>query len=138
MKQKTIFDLLTDITYNKVKWSDQSDVDKKKFQPYMIHRFLSMNPDYIDVIAECLPLISNLSSDLIYKFYLDLIPKRKTFNKYISSKSDGDRNVKLIEFIAAQNQLSCDEVEEYLKFNTKQDLIEYIEMFGYTKKEFGL
>ena len=138
MKQKTIFDLLTDITYNKVKWSDQSDVDKKKFQPYMIHRFLSMNPDYIDVISECLPLISNLSSVLIYKFYLDLIPKRKTFNKYISSKSDGDRNVKLIEFIAAQNQLSCDEVEEYLKFNTKQDLIEYIEMFGYTKKEFGL
>ena len=49
-KPKTIFDLLTDITFNKVGWDKQTDHDKKQFSPYMINRLLSMDHNMIELV----------------------------------------------------------------------------------------
>lgn len=148
-KPKSIFDLLDDVCFKKVPWEEQSQVEQKKFQPYMIHRFLSMNLDYLDLIAECLPLTSNLNGELTYKFYLDLLPKKKSYAKYIGNKADkeGKSHQKVIEFMAQKLRISENEAEEYLGITFElpdgySNLVEWIKMYGYNdkqiNKEFGL
>ena len=45
-----IFDWLNQITLKKGKWESFSESDQKKFQTYIINRFLSMNMEWIDII----------------------------------------------------------------------------------------
>lgn len=148
IKSKTIFDFLNDLSFNKILWKDQLESDRKKFQPYMINRWLSMHPDYLDLVAECQSVTNNLSAKEFYSFYLDLLPKKKFFTKYISSKTEKDPNrKKLISFMADKIQGSESEMEEYLEILMEQDtgytdLKSWLKLFGYgdkeIKKEFGL
>jgi hypothetical protein len=45
-----LFDWLNEITYSKRPWDNFTNEDKNEFNIFMIHRFISMNPDYIDVV----------------------------------------------------------------------------------------
>ena len=45
-----IFDWLNEISYNKSDWSSFSKEDQDTFNPYMINRFISMKPNYIDIV----------------------------------------------------------------------------------------
>jgi len=126
---KTIFDILNDLTFNKVQWKDQ---EQKQVQPYMLNRLLSMNPDYLPFVAEVQPITDLLNTEQYYNFYLDLLPKKKTFNKYISSKSD--KNVKLLKFLAEKIGCSSREVELYLEVDSN-GIKEYLTKFGLTEKE---
>ena len=45
-----LFDFLNQITYYKQPWDTFTDDDKAEFNTYMINRFISMNPDYVDVV----------------------------------------------------------------------------------------
>ena len=129
VKTKTIFDILNDLTFNKVPWSEQ---DQKQVQSYMLNRLLSMNPDYLPIVAEVQAITDLLSPEQYYNFYLDLLPKKKTFNKYISSKSE--KNVKLLSFLAKQLQCSAREIEMYLEVDSR-GILEYLTKFGLTEKE---
>ena len=46
---------------------------------WMLNRWFSMHPDYLEIIAECQSMTDNLSPELFYKFYSDLLPKKKFF-----------------------------------------------------------
>ena len=139
MKQKTIFDILNDLTYNKVKWEDQ---DQKQVQPYMLNRWLSMHPDYLEIIAYCQPTTDLLNPEFYYKFYVDLLPKQKFFTKYQTGKKDEKVNSNLIAFLSQRLELSFKEIDDLLEVVNHDDLKEYIKGHGYTdkqlKKEFGL
>lgn len=136
---KTIFDILNDITFNKVKWEDQ---DQKQVQTYMLNRWLSMSDEYLDIIAYCQPTTDLLTPELYYKFYVDLLPKRKFFTKYISGKKESSYSEPLLIFLCERLELGIEEVEEMLMFLTKEELREYIRSFGYDdkkmKKDFNL
>lgn len=135
IKQKTIFDILNDLTFNKVSWKDQ---DQKKVQTWMLNRWFSMHLDYLDLIAECQPLTDTMTTEQWYKFYLDLFPKQKFFTKYIKSKSEKeDSKVKLIEFLSSKLETSQNEMEEYIEllipFYTNE-VKEFIKRYGYDDK----
>lgn len=145
-KNKSIFDFLNDITYNKVSWSQQSESDKKKIQTYMLNRWLSMHLDYLELIAECQPVTDNLSTQQYYQFYFDLLPKKKFYTKYISSKSD-KKYSKVIDFLSEKLQISKSEMEECIDVLLELPdgftiLKEEIKRYGFTEKElnkeFGL
>lgn len=143
MKQKTIFDLLNDITFNKVAWKDQLEVDRKMVQPYMLNRWFSMSKEYLDIIASVQPLTDILNPEQYYEFYRDLLPKKKFFVKYIKSQVEkDDKQLNLINFLSQRLQLSEREVKDLLEFTTKQELEEYIRGCGFNdkqlKSEFGL
>ena len=55
--KRTLFDHITNITsVQNPKYWDTLDVDSKKtWSNYMIHRFLSMNPEWIEVLSEIQP-----------------------------------------------------------------------------------
>jgi hypothetical protein len=81
-KKMSIFDWLKEITYNKSPWNSFSEEDKESFNVYMTHRFLSMNPDYIEFVN----LIQRFSynyKEKIYNLYIRMIPKKNLFLKVL-------------------------------------------------------
>ena len=133
-KEKTIFDLLADINYNKVKWEKQLERDKKLFSPFMINRFLSMDIYIIDMVNEIQFTCNGLSPEDIYKIYLDILPKRKFFSKYIGVKKEAE-NAKLIEFFSMYLSISKRDIEDAISRMEKDEIVSELEKYGLTKKE---
>lgn len=102
-----IFDWLNEISYNKSDWSSFSKEDHDAFNPYMINRFISMKPNYIDIVN----LIQKytLPKKSLYKYYCELIPKKKTFFRYIKAKKTS-LNKDLIDLLSKHLKLSKREI----------------------------
>lgn len=133
MKQKTFFDILNDITFNKIPWKDQ---DQKLVQPYMINRWFSMSNDYLDLIAELQPMTDMMAVDQYYEFYRDLLPKKKFFVKYIKSQVEKDSKTDaLIAFLSQRMEMSKTEVLESIDFISNDDLKNYIRSHGFSDKQ---
>ena len=83
MKTKTLFDHIKEITnsQNPNYWEDISDADKKTWSNYMVHRFLSMKPEWIEVVNE-IQRYWELEPKSVYQFYTNVIPKSRTFLRY--------------------------------------------------------
>ena len=106
-----IFDWLKQITYEKQSWDSFTEEDRASFNPYMIHRFLSMNPDYIEFVN----LIQNIpytEKEKIYNLYLYMIPKKNMFLKYIKSTRTKTRE-ELLQHLASHYECSLREADEY-------------------------
>ena len=106
-----IFDWLKQITYEKQSWDSFTEEDKVSFNPYMIHRFLSMNPEYIEFVN----LIQNIpytEKEKIYKLYLYMIPKKNMFLKYIKSTKTKTKE-ELLQHLASYYECSLHEADEY-------------------------
>ena len=86
VKKKSLFDHIKQITdvQNPNYWNDISDDDKKSWSNYMVNRFLSMKMDWIDIVNEVQKY--NLKPELIYKMYMDIIPKGNYYLRYIKGK----------------------------------------------------
>lgn len=120
-KAKTLFDHLSGITDKKVKWEDLSELDRKSFSPYMINRFLSMNPDFIEIVNELQKYTLMLAPREVYKLYLDILPKQKMFFRYIKGSKEDKYNPKLISLTAMHYECSSDKAIEYLDTLTATD-----------------
>ena len=106
-----IFDWLKQITYKKQSWDSFTEEDRASFNPYMVHRFLSMNPEYIEFVN----LIQNIpytEKEKIYKLYLYMIPKKNMFLKYIKSTKTKTRE-ELLQHLASYYECSLREAGEY-------------------------
>ena len=113
----TLFDWLNEITYSKRSWDNFTNEDKDEFNLYMINRFISMNPDYIDVV-NLIQRYPNCSNRVVYKYYCDLLPKKKAFFKYIKAASKHDSE--MIKSIAEYYQCSTREAKDYINIIDEQ------------------
>ena len=138
-KPATLFDHLSNITDKKTAWSKLSDEDKKAFTPYMINRWLSMNMDWVELVNELQKYtIGLLSPEEVYKLYLDVLPKQKTFNKYIKGSKESKYNSELVELLSKHFLISEKEAVEYLELYTGDRLLslkEIVKKYGKTDKE---
>ena len=96
----TLFNWLDNITVNKQDWDSFEETDRESFNPYIIHRFVSMYEPYVDLvnIAQKIP---PAEKEKIYLLYKNMLPKKKIFFKYVKSnyKSSNDELVaKLADF----------------------------------------
>jgi len=105
----TIFDWLNEISYNKRPWSSFNSEDHESFNPYMINRFISMKENYIDFVNAIQKYSINKES--LYNYYCQLIPKRKTFFRYIKPKKS-TLNSNLITILAKYFELSEREIKD--------------------------
>ena len=139
-KEKTIFDWLGDITYRKVEWDEQSDRDKKRFGGYMTNRWFSMHPDYLELIAECQPVTSRMESREVYNFFVDLLPRKKFFSKYIKASSGSSD--KLVNFVCTKLSIGYLDAIELLDGQPEVNIKNFLSEFGLTdkdiKREFNL
>ena len=126
-KAKTIFQHLSGIKEKKVEWNSLSDMDKKTFSPFIINRWLSMNLDLLPIINVLQKYtIGLLSARDVYKVYLDFLPKRKTFDKYIKGKKEGKHNKELLSYLSNWYGVSQREVIEYLDILPKDEVIKIL------------
>jgi hypothetical protein len=144
IKAKTLFDHINAITQiqDKKYFEKLSESDKKTWSTYMINRFLSMNPDWIELISELdyITVGQQLKPELVYKMYIDIIPKSRIFLKYIKGKNVVKYNTDLIKLIVTHFRCSKREAVEYLGiyYSTEdrfQSLKHVISMYGNNEKE---
>jgi hypothetical protein len=128
-----IFDWINQITYEKQPWNSFTEEDKKSFEPYMIHRFLSMNPDYIEFV-NLVQTFPYSDKGKIYNIYLYMIPKKKMFLKYIKS-SKTKRQEKLLKHIASYYECSLGEAEEYIDILREHGVKNILNKLGIEEKE---
>ena len=102
-----IFDWLNEISYNKSDWSSFTKEDQDAFNPYMMNRFISMKHEHIGIVN----LIQKytLPKNSLYNYYCQLIPKKKTFFRYIKPKKTS-LNKDLIDILSKHLKLSKREI----------------------------
>jgi heterodisulfide reductase subunit B len=128
-----IFDWLNQITYDKQPWNSFTEEDKKSFEPYMIHRFLSMNPEYIEFV-NLVQTFPYTNKEKIYNIYLYMIPRKKMFLKYIKS-STKKRQEKLLGYIASYYECSLGEANEYIDILRENGVKDILNKMGVDEKE---
>ena len=113
MKQlTTIFQWLNEITTHKTPIHEISEESWDKFNSYMIHRYVSMDMNYIDIVNYVQKINPN-NKKQIYSIYREMIPQKKTYLKYV--KNENKRNYKeLAEYIAEYLECSLGEADEYI------------------------
>jgi hypothetical protein len=142
MAVKKLFDHLNAITTEQdPKYFDKlSEEDLKSWSNFMINRFLSMKPEWVELIATLLPLTQTLQPKEMYKLYISVIPKGKYFLNYIKGKGEEKYEQFLIDLIKIDFQCSQKEALEYIEvlYSTREgrENIKYIcEKYGTDKKQ---
>jgi len=136
VKAKTIFQHLSGIKEKKESWTSLSDMDKKSFSPFIINRWLSMNLDLLPIVNILQKYtIGFLSARDVYKVYLDFLPKKKTFDKYIKGSKSSKYNKEVLEYLSKWYGVSQREVTEYLEILPKGDVMNILMKYGLTEKE---
>ena len=135
-KPATIFDHLANITWKKTPWDTLDEASQKSFSPYLINRWLSMNPDYIEIVDMFQQYtIGPLSKKHVYQLYFDFLPKQKSFNKYIKGKKQSKYNKELVQLVAKHYQVPRSEAEEYIELLGKEQLTSMLKKYGKGTKE---
>ena len=142
MAAKKLFDHLNALTAEQdPKYFDKlTEEDIKSWSNFMINRFLSMKPEWVELIATLLPLTQTLQPKEMYKLYISVIPKGKYFLKYIKGKGENKYEEFLVELIKKDFQCSEKEANEYIEvlYSTREgrENIKYIcEKYGTDKKQ---
>ena len=137
---KTLFDHITHITQKQTKgyWNSLNETEKKQWSNYMIHRFLSMKMEWIDVVNEVQRY--NLKPKDLYKLYIDILPKKKEWLKYVKGKKNMKHPKWLLEVVAKHYESSLKEAQEYAEvfYATEQgkaSLKAILQKYGVDPKE---
>jgi len=131
----TIFDWINQLLVTKKPWDSFTDDDQKKFSPFIINRFLSMDEDFIEAVNMFQKYsIGMLEPKEVYNFYCKLLPKGKRFNKYIKGKKDKKYDKELIDIIINHFECSKLQTHEYLELISKNNLKDILEKYGKDEK----
>ena len=132
-KIKNIFDWLQHITLYKTPSSEFTDNDWENFNSYMVHRFISMSPYYVEVADYAQSMLPTMKKE-IYNFYREMIPKRKVWLQYIKSKTK-TVNKDLIEDIAKYYEVGAADATSYIEVMTKEEISIVLSEMGKDNKE---
>ena len=129
----TVFNWLNEITVKKPPSSQFSQEDWDGWNSYMVHRFLSMNISYIDVVNAA-QKFQPTDKKGIYNFYKDFLPKKKIWNKYIKNKNKKDSK-ELSKIIANYLELGINEANSYISLLNKGEIDNILKRIGLEEKE---
>ena len=137
----TIFNWLDQIFFYKKDWNEFTETEQKVFQSYIINRFLSMNKDYVEIVNYFQKYsVGLLESKEIYKWYCNMLPKKKQWNKYIKGKQEKKYDSWVIDIIKKHYAIGKKECIDCLEllYQTKEgksNLKEILELYGTDPKE---
>jgi len=129
----TVFNWLEEITVKKTPPNNFTQQDWDDWNSYMVHRFLSMNMSYIDIV-NFVQNINPQNKKEIYTVYREMIPKRKIWNKYIKNQNKKDSK-ELAKVIANKLLIGSDEASSYIPILGKDNITKMLSDLGYDKKE---
>ena len=127
----TIFDWVNNILVHKKHWDDFTVDEQKKFSPFIINRWLSMDKDFIEIVNYFQKYaIGTLEPREVYKWYCDILPKGKRFNKYIKGKSNKKYDKDLVSILSTHFEVSKNETKTYIDLLDKKEIKEILKMYG--------
>jgi hypothetical protein len=139
---KSLFDHIKAVTQfqDSKYWDKLEDDDKKTWSNYMVHRFLSMNPDWIEVLSEIQPYTQVLEPKQLYLALIGILPKGRYYLKYTKGKKSEKYESWLVDLLINEFMCSTKEAEDYCEilYSTKEgkENIKYIcEKYGIDKKQ---
>ena len=137
MAAKKLFDHLTALTAEQDPdyFKKLTEEDIKSWSNFMINRFLSMKPEWVELIASIQPLTQTLEPEQMYKLYINILPKGKQYLRYIKGKSEETANEKLVELIMIEYSCSKNTAIDY--YNILTHIKEGEEYFSYLKTKYG-
>ena len=131
----TIIDWMNQLLVHKKHWNEFTEDEQKKFSPFIINRWLSMDKDFLEIVNFFQKYsIGTLEPREVYKWYCDMLPRGKRFNKYIKGKKDKKYNTELIDIMVQHFECSKSQVKDYLDLIAKNELIEILEKYGMNEK----
>jgi hypothetical protein len=130
---KNIFGWLEEITVNKSPLDIISDESWDTWNSYMVHRYVSMNQDYIDIV-NLVQKINPQNKKQIYSIYKEMIPKKKMWLKYIKNEAKKDQK-ELEEYVAKYFDCSLGEAEHYIDILRGSGVREILNEMGIESKE---
>tara|TARA_R110002020_G_scaffold110142_2_gene254467 strand:+ start:134 stop:559 length:426 start_codon:yes stop_codon:yes gene_type:complete len=135
LKNRTnnIFCWINEITLHKTPAQEFTDKDWEIFNPWLVHRFISMNLYYIELANYAQTLMPTNKKE-IYNFYREMVPKRKVFLKYIKSKNKS-ASTELIEKISSYFRVGKAEGSSYIDIMNNEDILSLLRDMGIEKKE---
>ena len=135
-KQKEIKDLwgwLNEITLYKSPIENISLESWDSWNSYMINRYVSMDIRYIELV-NYIQTIPYDNKQQIYSIYKEMIPKQKTFFKYLKI-TKRKKNAQAIDYVAKHFECSLGEAEEYMDLLREHGVRGVLYRMGITDKE---
>ena len=132
----TIFDWVNNILVTKKHWNEFTEDEQKKFSPFIINRWLSMDNEFVEIVYYFQKYsIGTLESREVYKWYCDVLPKGKRFNKYIKGKKSKKYDGELKNILCNYFECSKLQVVDYIELIPKEELKEILEKYGLEPKK---
>ena len=132
----TIFDWINQILVKKTHWNEFTEDEQKKFSPFIINRWLSMDKEFIEIVNYFQKYsIGLLNSREVYRWYCDILPKGKRFNRYIKAKKKSKLDDWVIDLIKKYFTVSKSEAIEYSELMTKNELTNLLQLYGTDDKK---
>ena len=129
----TIVDWINQLLVTKKHWDEYSEDEQKKFSPFIINRWLSMDKEFLEIVNYFQKYsIGTLEPREVYKWYCDILPKGKRFNKYVKAKNK-KYDKKMIDIISNHFEVSKKESKDYIDLLDKKEIKEIYKMYGVKK-----
>ena len=112
-----IFDHIKNITTNKGPY-----LGDEGWNNWMVNRYLSMDPDYCEVVNYVQKNTWQMKGVYLYNLYKDLIPQQYKYLKYIKAKNKKEYKVEQIEAVQAYFEVSKKEAKEYIDMLPKSEI----------------
>ena len=126
-----IIDWINQLLVHKKDWNDFSETEQKSFNSYIINRWLSMDKEFIEIVNYFQKYsIGTLEPREVYKWYCDILPKGKRFNKYIKGKKSNKQDKETIDILCKYFEVSKSEVSEYYELLTKKEIKSILLLYG--------
>ena len=130
----TIFDWINQMLVTKKHWDEFTEDEQKKFSPFIINRWLSMDKDFIEFVNVFQQYaIGTLEPREVYKWYCDVLPRGKRFNKYIKGKRDKKYDKEMIGIVSNHFEVSKKESKDYIDLLDKKEIKEIYRTYGVKK-----
>tara|TARA_S200002703_G_C3635242_1_gene195073 strand:- start:132 stop:545 length:414 start_codon:yes stop_codon:yes gene_type:complete len=130
---RNVFDWVKEINTKKSPIDSFSNDDWDQWNSYVVHRVLSMNPDYLALVNEVQKLPPT-SKKQIYSIYREYIPKNNKWSKYIKSTKK-PYNKDLIQYLKDYFELSSREILDYINILDKSEIMSILSQLGINEKD---
>ena len=130
---KDIFGWLNEITLYKSPIENISPESWDSWNSYMINKYVSMDIRYIELV-NYIQTIPYDNKQQLYNIYKEMIPKQKTFFKYLKV-TKRKKNIQVIDYVAKHFECSLGEAEEYMDILRENGVRGILYKMGITDKE---
>ena len=132
----TPFETIDHITIGKTPWEKLSVGDRKSFSTFMVNRNLSMLSDQIDIVNYIQGYgrtTSIIPPANLYKMYLNILPGRKQYIKYIKKNTE-KYNKDLLQILSEHYEVSKREAKSYIDKLVPEKIEHLLYSLGYDEK----